>query len=235
MLIAYIDESYTRDRYFLGAAIAEQETWEAVDEALGRLRLFNHERHGTPLDVELHGHPLMGGRGGWEPLRGQHREAAAIYRNALGAASDLGVKFLFRGVDVARLNARYSYPHPPHQIVLQHLLERINEHCHTTAATEECIVVADQVPDQENHQKRVEQYQYVGTPGYRASNLERISQPIQFSDSSLVGGLQIADLAVYLHRRREVVTTADNRALKQQERIWQVIAPQVVHMHEWRP
>ena len=75
----------------------------------------------------------------------------------------------------------------------------------------------------------------MGTPGYRASNLERISQPIQFSDSSLVGGLQIADLAFYLHRRREVVTTADNRALKQQEKIWQVIAPQVVHVHEWRP
>lgn len=235
MLIAYIDESYTRDRYFLGAAIAEQETWDGVEDSLDRLRRFNHERHGTPRDAELHGHPLMGGQGDWAALRGQHREAAAIYRSALSAAADLGVKFLFRGVDVARLNARYSYPHPPHQIVLQHLLERINDHCAAITATEECIVVADQVPDQENHQKRVEQYQRVGTPGYRASVLEKISQPIQFGDSSLVGGLQIADLAVYLHRRREVMTMTDGRALKAQEKIWQVIAPQVVHMHEWRP
>lgn len=41
MLIAYIDESYTRDRYFLGAAIAEQETWDGVEDSLDRLRRFN--------------------------------------------------------------------------------------------------------------------------------------------------------------------------------------------------
>ena len=235
MLIAYVDESYTRDRYFMGAAIAEQEVWEAVDERLEEMRRLNHTLHGTPPNVEFHGHPLMGGQGGWLPMRGRHREAAAIYRRALGAAADLGVEFVFRGVDVARLNARYRYPHPPHEIVLQHLLERIDDHCRKLGAAEECIVVADQVPDQENHQRRVEQYRRAGTPGYRKSVLEKISQPIQFSDSSLVGGLQIADLAVYVHRRRAVVTEGDPRALRMQEKIWQVIAPRVVHEHEWHP
>lgn len=94
---------------------------------------------------------------------------------------------------------------------------------------------ADQVPDQENHQRRVEQYRRAGTPGYRKNVLEKISQLIQFSDSSLVGGLQIADLTAYVHRRRAVVTEGDPRALRMQEEIWQVIAPRVVHEHEWHP
>lgn len=151
MLIAYVDESYTRDRYYMGAAIAEQEIWDLVDERLDDIRRVNHQLHQTPVNIEFHGHPLMGGKGDWSPMRGRHREAATIYRRALGAAASLGVEFLFRGVDVARLNARYRYPYPPHEIVLQDLLERIDDHCRKIRSAEECIVVADQVPGQENH------------------------------------------------------------------------------------
>lgn len=58
------------------------------------------------------------------PLRGKHREAAGVYAAALRIAQDAEVRYLFRGVDVNRLNARYWYPDQPHKVVLQHLLER---------------------------------------------------------------------------------------------------------------
>jgi len=117
MLLAYVDESYDRDFYYIAAAIAPQDVWDELESALDQIRARTAEQHGLPADVELHAHEIMGGEGDWRPLRGKHREAAGIYPAALTAARDAGVKYVFRGVDIGRLNARYKYPDQPHGVV----------------------------------------------------------------------------------------------------------------------
>jgi hypothetical protein len=49
-------------------------------------------------------------------------------------------------MDVAGQRVRYQVPDPPHKVVLQHLLERVDE-C-VTGLTEYALVIADKVDGQ---------------------------------------------------------------------------------------
>ncbi|MWV32454.1 DUF3800 domain-containing protein [Rathayibacter iranicus] len=237
MLIAYVDESYTQDFYFIGAAVTTQEKWEQLEQGYAALREQIAADHGVPADVEFHGHELMGGAGEWAPLRGKHREAAGIYAAALRVAQEAEVRYLFRGVDVKRLNARYRYPEQPHKIVLQHLLERVNEYRRNVFSfhTEEVIVVADEIATQEEHRRQFESYRLLGTPGYLTSRLDLISSPIQFASSRNAAGVQAADLAVYLHRRRQTVTETHPKSAATMARLSGLVAASTSHDRIWTP
>lgn len=237
VLIAYLDESYNQDFYFIGAAVTTQEKWEQLEQGYTALRIQIAADHGVPPDVEFHGHELMGGAGEWAPLRGKHREAAGIYAAALRIARDAEVRYLFRGIDVNRLNARYRYPEQPHKIVLQHLLERVNAYRrdHFFWDTEEVIVIADEIATQDEHRQQFESYRLLGTPGYRSSRLDLISSPIQFASSRKAVGLQAIDLAVYLHRRRKTVIETHPKSAATMARLGRVIDACTSHDWIWTP
>lgn len=146
-----------------------------------------------------------------------------------------GVRYLFRGLDISRLHARYAYPHQPHDIVFSHLLERIDEYTAKTHQTEQTIVVADQIATQEDHKAQFIGYQQDGTAGYRPSRLERISAPINFADSRRTPGLQAADLAVYIHRRRSTMREKHPQARRSMARIINLIDPTTEHSWTWKP
>ncbi|PZF10031.1 hypothetical protein DEJ25_13270 [Curtobacterium sp. MCPF17_011] len=233
--MAYVDESYDKDFYFIGAAVGTQEQWDRVEAAFDAIRNIAAELHGTPSDAELHGHELMGGKGPWRSLRGKHREAAGIYLTALRAARSVGIRYLFRGVDVGRLNARYSYPDPPHDVTLGHLLERIEDYTIGRKQTEQTIVVADEIATQTEHQRAFAGYQRFGTAGYRSSRLNWISAPINFASSKGSDGLQAVDLATYVYFRSQRIRSPHPKAQATQERLWNEVAPVTSHRHTWLP
>ncbi|QYF73321.1 DUF3800 domain-containing protein [Cryobacterium sp. PAMC25264] len=235
MLIAYLDESYNKDFYYIAAAVAPVEAWEELEISFAEIKRKTSDAHGTPIDAELHGHEIMGGEGEWAPLRGKHREAAGIYIAALRQARAAGISYLFRGVDINRLNARYKYPEQPHSVVLGHLLERIDDHAHKCRETDQVIVVADQVATQDVHKKQFEGYQLTGTPGYRSNKLARISTPINFASSRHSAGLQAADLAAYLHHRRNTVVENHPAARSAMRRLVKEVLPSTVHDWTWIP
>jgi hypothetical protein len=235
MLLAYVDESYDRDFYYMAAAIAPQDVWDELERVLEELRARTAQLHGLPVDVELHGHEIMGGKGEWGPLRGKHREAAGIYAAALTAARHAGVKYVFRGVDITRLNARYKYPEQPHGVVFGHLLERINDHALSIREPDQVVVVADEIATQDEHRRQFEGYRLSGTPGYRSSTLLRISSPINFASSRLTPGLQVVDLAAYLHHRRSTVVESHRAARATVRRLSALIETTTVHNLTWEP
>ncbi|MCJ1685141.1 MULTISPECIES: DUF3800 domain-containing protein [unclassified Rathayibacter] len=237
MLIAYVDESYDQSYYFIGAAVTSKENWDRLERDYERLRERATTEHGIAPDAELHGHELMGGSGDWKPLRGKHREAADVYGAALKIAQHAGVQYLFRGVDVRRLNARYQLEQKPHPVVLQHLLERIDEYCHRSLCSdwEKVRVVADEIATQDDHRREFESYQLLGTPGYRSSRLDRISAPIRFASSRVTAGLQAVDLAVYLHRRRFTVTERHPASARTVARLGALIDGSTAHARVWTP
>ncbi|MWV59924.1 DUF3800 domain-containing protein [Rathayibacter sp. VKM Ac-2754] len=237
MLIAYVDESYNQDYYFIGAAVTTKEKWDELEREYQHLRQRVTAEPGVRLDVEFHGHELMGGSGDWKPLRGKHREAADIYAAALAIARSAGVHYLFRGVDVQRLNTRYQLRRKPHGIVLQHLLERINDYRRDCFSSDhgKVVVVADEIATQEDHRRQFESYQLLGTPGYRSSKLDLISAPIHFASSKDTGGLQTADLAVYLHRRRKTVMEIHPKSAKTMTRLGGVLDDSTSHDRVWTP
>lgn len=210
--MAYVDESYDKDSYFIGAAVAHEATWDALEEDLEIIRERTSELHGTPIDAEFHGHEIMSGRRPWKVLRGEHREAAGVYAAVLRASRAAGIEYVFRGVDVRRLNARYRYPRPPHTVVLGHLLERLDDFAKLRGRGEQIIIVADEIADQAEHQVQFEAYQRLGTDDYRSSRLTHISAPINFADSRWSPGLQVADMATYIHRRSSSMTVQHPKA-----------------------
>lgn len=235
MLIAYVDESYNRNYYYIGAAIGDETAWEQLAEAYDEIHGRTSALHDVAPDAEFHGHEIMGGSGEWADLRGKHREAAGLYTAVLRAGREAGLRYIFRGVDVGRLNARYAYPRPPHDIVLGHLLERINDVPSSDGESPGTIVVADQISTHAEHQAQFAAYQEVGTEGYRSSRLQNISAPINFADSRLTPGLQAVDMATYVHLRAETSGDQHPRAQAVTKRLTGLIYPATTHKGLWRP
>ncbi|SFN65873.1 DUF3800 domain-containing protein [Mycetocola miduiensis] len=233
MLYAFLDESYTADRYYVGAIVVRTEN---LSDVSGALKASREYARGFGIDspsVEFHAHEIMSGVGCWAPVRGKTRAALAIYGDALDRLAELPIKMIIRGVDVTRLNARYRYPYAPHRIALQHALEAVNEYA--ASVGDVVTVIADEVQGQAMHILQTAQYQVSGTGGYRSSKLVQIEMPIVFGKSSESPGVQSADLAVYLYRRLDAHVEKHERTRRAVERLWEKVQPIRHHVWRWDP
>ena len=167
MLLAYLDESYTADHYWIAALVAPEQDvlplTTALDDVVARAAAAYR---GVSEKAELHGHRLFHGSDDWSPLKEMPRARIAIYNDAFEAIGDSGAHIIIRGVDRKRLAARYVYPNHPHVVVLEHLLERINEKA--AALGELSLVIADEVDQADNHRRNLWYAQRYATSGYRA-------------------------------------------------------------------
>lgn len=233
--VVYLDESQRKDYYFVGAALGRRSAWETVSERLAALRASAARVYGTALDVEFHGQPLMNGKGGWEPLQGRHRESGNTYLRALSTTDDLDIRFVFCGVDVKRLNARYRYPWHPHTVCMNHTLERINSFSDYNRLGK-VDVVADESSEEHELQTRLIRNHADGTGGFRPSHLEWINAPMNFRSSAGTDGLQVVDLALYLKQRAfHYPTEKHPKANATRERLLAKIQPLTIADRVWRP
>lgn len=215
--------------------MATFEQWHELEGHFTAIRRRTAHEHGTPDSIEFHGHELMGGTGPWRRMRGRHREAAGISLAVLGAAGACGVQYIFRGVDVARLNARFRYPRTPHAVAFGHVLEQIDHLVGSRDPEGEAIVVADEITTHVEHQRAFAGYQEFGTAGDPSSRLEHISAPLNFASSRSSDGLQTIDMALYVHFRRQRVENPHPAAQRTLARQWASIVPSIVHVHNWTP
>lgn len=232
MLYAFIDESYSKDRFYIGAFVVQEDDLKKVAEAVQRVGRYA-EGFGVEPGAELHAHAIMSGKGDWKAVRGKHRAAIAVYRKAMHELAALDAKLIIEGVDVNRLNSRYRYPRAPHSIALQHVLEGVNILARNK--NERALIIADEVQDQAEHGARAERYQLDGTPGYRSSNLAYLDLPITFGPSHKSPGLQAADLCVYLYRRLDSEDAQDSRATAAAVDLWSITHPIRWKIRRWDP
>jgi hypothetical protein len=70
MLLAYLDESYTPERYYIAALIVPEVSAQQLTSALDHIVEKVGLQH-PPLDpdAELHAHQLVTAKGDWAPLR----------------------------------------------------------------------------------------------------------------------------------------------------------------------
>jgi hypothetical protein len=168
----------------------------------------------------------------WKCMKGLHRQSSGIYRAALRILADSGAKLIIRGVHVGQLLDRYgAHAHSPHQVALQHCLERINmiaeqEH-------DDVSIMADKVADQQAQEGQIARYQLQGnTEGWFPSDLARITMPFLWEDSRMMFGLQMIDIALFMCgragsiTRRGDLTAGDKAVLKVIDIIHPIIAPQ---------
>lgn len=236
MLHAFIDESYERDRvYLLAAVVATTQQLRRLERGLDDVIWKTHKAHGAPTDIELHGQQLFQRTGEWRFIADKPQLAHAIYRSALYQIQCSGVRLFIRGVRSDRLKLRYPapYTHPPHQVVMQHTLERLNDFA--SARNERIQIVADEVEDQAHHEARMQQFQEAGTPGWRTSKLERINMPFRWASSQGERGLQAADLVAFIYHRRRFHRETDVRVQGAVQRMRDTIFPSIEHAGVWVP
>jgi hypothetical protein len=176
--LAYIDESYTSDFYFIGAVV--------VDDA-----------------------------------------SAPALERALGDVAERARKAFLRGLDCVRHLARYSTPWPEHEVVLQHMLERLDEFGQQLG--EQILVIADEIDDPNRHRANLHDFRITGTPGYRSSQLLNILDTLHFVPSQHSRLIQAADLVAFLRRRRTTVVETNPKQAQAIERLWGHVAGRVKH------
>lgn len=207
--LAFLDESYSQDAYFISAFVIPAEHLgrldETVRELLGSLSLVL----GTP-PPELHAHELMSGVRAWAPIAGKTRLKISILLRTLKVVQSIpGAVVFAEGTDVQRLKARYRYPENPHTTTFRHLLEQLDNWATNIGAR--VGLVADDIVTKNEHQMELRTYKEFGTGGYFPRVIRSVDGPIQFLDSRESPGLQVADTLAYLFRRRDfLIRTGEN-------------------------
>jgi hypothetical protein len=117
---------------------------------------------------------------------------------------------------------------------MTHLIERVDEYAQ--ARNEHALIVADEHHETQSVLLRdLVTYQETGTWGYRGRRIERVVDTIHFVNSATNPLVQGADLVAFLALRRAAHIEPDPRAVKENERLWTLIAPRVAHHHCWYP
>lgn len=224
MLLAYVDESYNDNFYYMAALLCPDEHAQDLASALDAVVIKAMRDHkNVRADTELHGYELFQGVGGWRSLRKLPRARISIYHQTLAAIGALPVQVIVRGVDRRRLAERCPGLVNPHSIVLSHLLERIDEHAKKLG--HRALVIADEIP-------ATEQWQCRDDRGHR---LTQIVDTLHFAPSNASRLVQAADMVVFLARRILGKEDTDPRAITANEELWGCVEPRVVHCWCWQP
>lgn len=234
MLLAYMDESYDKNKHWIVAVVCHDSVVRPLTEALDEV-VRQSARAFPILDPfgELHGHDLFHGTDDWQALATMPRARIGIYRQAFEAIAQHEVSIIIRGVNCQLLRQRYPNPEPPHSIVLMHLLERIDEHAE--ALHENVIVIADEVPEANAYRKNLWHFQRVATSGYRSRQLTQVIDTIHFAPSTSSRLLQSADMVAFLWYRMNTRFDRDPRATKANRDLWDLVSRKVIHSWIWDP
>ncbi|UZN03620.1 DUF3800 domain-containing protein [Cellulomonas sp. S1-8] len=231
LLLAYVDESYTVDRFYLGAVVVDGAAASRIETGLDAIMRDYSGRFGLAASTEMHGNPLFQGKEEWRNV--PTRVRINVYERAMEVVGGSGARVVLRGMNVRRQRERYVDPHPPHEVVLGHLLERVNDYAGSAGA--HALVLADEVHTHERHRTNFRHFRAGGTPGYRSTVLRRLIDTIHFAPSNHSRLLQAADLVTFMHRRRCTHTEPDARAQAANDAIWSHVAPVISHELCWEP
>lgn len=231
MLLAYIDESYTDDFFYLATVVVDGSAILTLETKLDALVAEYADQTALPEGAELHGYELFHGDKDWAALA--VRQRINVYERALRAVGSCGAQIILRGMDVGRQRLRYNNPWPPHEVVLEHTLESINRLARTRH--EQALVIADEVHTHERHRTNFRDARLYGTHGYQSSKLENLVDTIHFAPSKYSRLLQAADLVAFLHHRRCTVIERNPKAAAANDKLWAHVQPAIWQNWTWTP
>lgn len=214
MLVAYVDESYSRSFFCFAAVVADAGAIRHLSDRLDELMQVATHDFGLSPSTEIHGYPIFHGKDDW--LGVGVRARIWVFERAIEAILETGVTLLLRGTDTRRLQQRQrdrGYPDvfSRERIVFQHILERIDQ----VAASQDtyALVIADDRDDRDAHRKHFQDYRQEGTPGvYMSSRLPRLLDTVYFAPSHPSRLLQAADVLAFTYRRWNTHRESDPRA-----------------------
>lgn len=226
MFLAYVDESYTEDWYVIAALLVDGAAAKALTGELNGLVRRIVDSYGfTEDNLELHGFEIFHGKKLWRRVSIPDR--VAIFDDVIDAIVDSECHIIVRAMDVAGQKIRYTKPIPPHSVVLQYLLERIDEFA--TERDDYALVIADEVAEASRYRTNLMEYQSSGTVGYRSSTLARIVDTLHFAPSHESRLVQAVDLIAFLYRRTFSERERNELARQAKVRMWEKLNLVVRH------
>lgn len=214
MIIAYVDESFSRSFFCFAAVLADEHAIRGPTFALDALIESASADYGFGPGAEIHGYPMFHGRADWASVGARAR--VWIFERVIDAILESDVTVLLRGTHTQRLDEmqqrrRYPVKYTREQECFKHILQRINQ----VASSQDthALVIADDRDDRDSHRAHFAAYKNFGTPGaYMATNLDRILDTVYFAPSQPSRLLQAADILAFTYHRWTTRVEHDSRS-----------------------
>jgi hypothetical protein len=226
MLLAYIDESYDREEYWLTGLVVPTEGALQLQNDLDAVVRTAALNFGIPLNAELHGHPLLQAKDVWVPMKVAVRARINLYAAALQAvAACEGVQIVMAGINIPRLNRRYTAPHHPHREALDRLTQSVN--ALAGERDTDFLAIADEIDESDTYRASYWDMQRLDTLSRYGGKLNRAVDALHFAPSHHSRLLQAADLVSFLHFRIRRTPVTDSKSAKASADLWDIIESRV--------
>lgn len=237
MRLIYLDESARANEfYFFGALIADALAVKTIERGIGEVAtLIGQNVKDFDPAAEFHAVDMFHGKGAWRPVPIAWRVkacdlAAKVIRRSTA-------RFVFRGIDLAALRAKYhDHAYPAHLLTLAHTLEEVDRHIgrldHPDYAG---LVLADEHHSAPDARRNLRNFKLDQVPGYTSQRLARIADTIYFGPSSESRLLQAADVATFFINRVRTVAESDPRQARAIAKIVANIRAVTLDEWVWRP
>lgn len=207
MLVAYLDETYAKDKeHALVALVLPADKIGELEAKLDAVVEKAQRQHNCPDGIELHGYELSGGEGKWKGI--PPRARVRIYQEAIDAIVSVDDVVVCHG----SVDLRFRAPGDAHVWALTFALEQVNGYA--THNSERVIGICDDVGNKSTYQGMYAHARKHGTGGRYGSTLPKFSDGLHFTPSCYSRLVQAVDLVAYVYRRSQFVPFADERANK---------------------
>lgn len=232
----YLDESGRDSRYyFFGALIADASAVCDIERGLDEVaHLISQNVAGFDPRTEFHAVDMFQGSAAWKSVPTAWRVKACDLTAKVLARSS--ARFIFRGIDIQRLRAKYTNPYPVHLITLAQVLERAEGFLAGQGLDGRIGVAhADEHHSAHSARRSLRDFKLARVPGYTTRQLLHIADTIYFGPSHESRLLQAADVATYFLNRARTVEERDPRSAKAVEKIVASIRSITVEEWVWSP
>jgi hypothetical protein len=226
--VAYIDETFNADSYWICAVLYHVDHVEAAKAALDGVVAKWAPELGLLPEAELHGSDLWHGSGAFVGVVPGIRRG--IYDDALDALLAPGPRIILRGVSVRGLVSVH-----PHRLAWRYTVETIDELMDQVQGT--ALIVADEHAQMETALRNdIIDYANGTTGGWRPRTIRNVQRRLRFLGSHEHRLLQASDLVAYLHQRRKAIPCeAKPRAQTAREQHWEKVLPSIHVERLWTP
>jgi hypothetical protein len=215
--LAYIDETYTKDQFWVIALVVSDAGAKAIERLLNELvSVVNEAFPEIDHTTEFHGYALDDGREGWEPLKRMPQARADIYRAAIEALCKVPDIMLFRGCVNLKL-VSWSDSNDPHDWALKFVFERIDAEF---SGKDFVIAICDDVGQREKYREKFREFKTDGTGGNQPRKLESFIDTLHFVPSHHSRLVQAVDLVAYAFRRASFARPANEKARRLYDDLW---------------
>ena len=207
--LAYIDESYDRERFVLAAVVVDPAGAALIGARLDELVAWAHRVFGVAPMAEIHAHHMLQGKGEWARLHGDPRARVALAQRAIAVISSADARVMVVVDDAWSGPWEGSRnPAPRYGACLDALVRRVE--AHARAAGVPALIIADDVADADDYREDVLRLRL--RPEVDAPS-PRILDTIYFAPSRSSRLVQAADVVAHVARRvrAEEATTGRRR------------------------